>query len=181
MLWIHFLISAPFGVALGFDEETPGLMRMQPRERGESILTRPMMLTAGLVGLFLAAAALAMIKIGVNHYGSVRIGTSVAFTAFALMLVVAGYECRSEAGTVFASDTFNSRRMNVIAAVEAIGAVLATGWDFLNRLLGTVPLTTQQFGLALLCAISLLVTWEIAKWIARRRRGTAPVAGTAAR
>ena len=97
------------------------------------------------------------------------------------MLVVAGYECRSETGTVFASDTFNSRRMNVIAAVEAIGAVLATGWDFLNRLLGTVPLTTQQFGLALLCAISLLVTWEIAKWIARRRRGTAPVAGTAAR
>ena len=56
VLWIHFLISAPFGVALGFDEETAGLMRLQPRERGESILTRPMMLTSGLVGLFIAIA-----------------------------------------------------------------------------------------------------------------------------
>ena len=71
VLWIHFLISAPFGVALGFDEETPGLMRLQPRERGESILTRPMMLTSGLVGLFIATAALIMIEIGMHHYGSV--------------------------------------------------------------------------------------------------------------
>ena len=173
VLWIHFLISAPFGVALGFDEETAGLMRLQPRERGESILTRPMMLTAGLVGLFLATAALIMIQIGIHHYGSVQTGTSIAFTAFALMLVVAGYECRSETGTVFATDTFNSRRMNLIAAAEAIGAVLATGWDFLNRLLGTTQLTTQQFGLALLCAIALLVAWEAAKWVARRRTSAA--------
>ena len=40
VLWIHFLISAPFGVALGFDEETPGLMGLRPRPRGESIMTR---------------------------------------------------------------------------------------------------------------------------------------------
>jgi P-type Ca2+ transporter type 2C len=172
VLWIHFLISAPFGVALGFDEETPGLMRLRPRERGESILTRPMMLTSGLAGLFMAVAALVMLEIGIHHYGSVHIGNSIAFTAFALMLVVAAYECRSEIGTVFTGDTFNSRRMNMIAAVEAIGAVLATGWDFLNRLLGTTQLTTQQFGLALLCAIVLLGAWEIAKAIGRGRLHT---------
>ena len=27
VLWIHFFISAPFGVALGLDQATPGLMR----------------------------------------------------------------------------------------------------------------------------------------------------------
>jgi P-type Ca2+ transporter type 2C len=171
VLWIHFLISAPFGVALGFDEETPGLMRLRPRPRGESILTRPMMITSGLVGLFIAAAALIMIEVGTRHYGSVQIGNSIAFTAFALMLVAAAFECRSQTGSVLTNDTFNSRRMNMIAAVEAIGAVLATGWDFLNRLLGTTQLTTQQFGLALLCAIALLVTWEIAKALARREAG----------
>jgi Ca2+-transporting ATPase len=169
VLWIHFLISAPFGVALGFDEETAGLMRLQPRERGESILTRPMLLTSGLVGLFIAIAALIMIEIGIHHYGDVQIGISTAFTAFALMLVVAAYECRNETGTILTTETFNSRRMNLIAAAEAIGAVLATGWNFLNRLLGTIPLTTQQFGLALLCAIALLLAWEVAKLVARRR------------
>ena len=40
ILWINFLVNAPFGVALGFDKETPGLMSRRPRPRGESILTR---------------------------------------------------------------------------------------------------------------------------------------------
>jgi len=83
-------------------------------------------------------------------------------------MVAAAYECRSETESVLTLDTFNSRRMNLIAAVEAVGAVLVTGWDFLNRLLGTTQLSTQQFGLALLCAVALLAAWEIAKAIARR-------------
>ena len=41
ILWINFAVNAPFGVALGFDMETPGLMGRQPRPRGESILTTP--------------------------------------------------------------------------------------------------------------------------------------------
>jgi Ca2+-transporting ATPase len=168
VLWIHFVISAAFGVALGFDEETPGLMQRAPRPRGESILTRPMMLTAGLVGLFIAGASLTMIEIGDRHYGSVQVGISVAFTAFALMMVAAAYECRSETGSVLTTETFNSRRMNLIAGAEALGAVLVTQWDFLNRLLATVQLSAQQFGLALLCPIALLTAWEIAKAFARR-------------
>jgi Ca2+-transporting ATPase len=169
VLWIHFLISAPFGVALGFDEETPGLMRLRPRARGESILTMPVKLTAGLVGLFMAVAALLVLELGIHHYESVAIGNSMAFTAFALMLVAAAFECRSETGSILTTDTFNSRRMNMIAAIEVIGAAMATGWNFLNRVLGTVQLTAQQFGVALLCALALLVAWEAAKLIARRQ------------
>ncbi len=169
VLWIHFLISAPFGVALGFDEETAGLMRLQPRDRGESVLTRPMMLTSGLVGLFIATTALIIIEVGIHHYGSVELGISIAFTAFALMLVVAAYECRSETASVLTTDTFNSRRMNWIAAAETVGAVLVTQWDFLRRLLGTTELTAQEFGVALLSAVALLAAWEAAKWVARRR------------
>jgi Ca2+-transporting ATPase len=181
VLWIHFLISAPFGVALGFDEETPGVMRLRPRARGESILTMPVKLTAGLVGLFMAVAALLVLELGLHHYSSVAVGNSMAFTAFALMLVGAAFECRSETAGILTTDTFNSRRMNMIAAIEVVGAAMATGWDFLNRVLGTVQLTAQQFGVALLCAIALLVAWEAAKAIARNRvegstEGT-PVAG----
>ena len=30
VLWIHFFVNAAFGLALGFDQETPGLMRTRP-------------------------------------------------------------------------------------------------------------------------------------------------------
>src|SRR5207302_8816167 len=54
VLWIHFFISAPFGVALGLDQETPGLMRRRPRPSSESIMTGSLKLTVGLVGLYMA-------------------------------------------------------------------------------------------------------------------------------
>ena len=178
ILWINFLVNAPFGVALGFDEETPGLMSRRPRPRGESILTKPMMITCGLGGLYVAVANLLLIVIGKNYYGSIQIGQSIGLVAFSLMLVVAAFESRRERGSAFSTETFNSPRMNKTALVEIALAYLITQADFLNKLLGTVSLTCAQRAMALLAAVVLLLLWELGKLIARR--SAAPM-GAAAR
>ena len=177
ILWVNFLVNAPFGVALGFDQESPGLMKRHPRPRGESILTTGVMITCGLTGLFVAVANLALIAIGKDHYGSIATGRSIALVGFTLMLVVAAFEARSETETVFRADTLNSSRMNKIALAELAGAFLITQADFLRRLLGTTPLTAQQGGLALSMAVLLLFGWEIGKWVARRRGRTLGTSG----
>ena len=184
MLWIHFLVNAPFGIALGFDKETPGLMSLRPRPRGQSVLTRGVFITCGLVGLFMAVANLAIIEIGEHAYDSVAIGQSIGLVAFALMLVAAAYECRSETETVFRMETFNSAKLNWVALAEVVGAFLLTQSDFLRGLLGTTQLNAEQWGLALFAAVALVLTWELGKWIARRagsgRRGHgAPMAPAA--
>jgi Ca2+-transporting ATPase len=178
ILWINFLVNAPFGVALGFDEETPGLMSRRPRPRGESILTKPMMITCGLGGLYVAVANLLLIVIGKNYYGSIQIGQSIGLVAFSLMLVVAAFESRRERGSAFSTETFNSPRMNKTALVEIALAYLITQADFLNKLLGTVSLTFAQWAMALLAAVVLLLLWELGKLIARR---SAAPTGAAAR
>ena len=178
ILWINFLVNAPFGVALGFDQQTPGLMNRRPRPRGEPILTRGVMVTCGLVGLFIAVANLALIATGKNHYGSLKTGQSMGLVAFSLMLVVAAFEARSQTATAFDADIFNSSRMNVIAAAEVAAAFLITQADFMQRLLGTTRLTAAQWGFAFLAAVVLLLGWEAGKWIARRgsqaKRATVP-------
>jgi Ca2+-transporting ATPase len=175
ILWINFLVNAPFGVALGFDQETPGLMSRQPRPRGESILTKGVMITAGITGLYIAIANLILISVGKNHYGSLGTGRSMGLVGFSLMLVVAAFEARSETETVFTVDSFNSPRMNLIAFAEVAGAFLITQADFLQRLLGTTPLTARQWGTGLLSAVVLLFGWEAGKWIARRTIHSKPV------
>jgi Ca2+-transporting ATPase len=178
ILWINFAVNAPFGVALGFDEETPGLMKRRPRPRGQSILTNGVLITCGLGGLFVAVGNLSLIAVGTNHYGSLVIGRSIGLVAFTLMLVVAAFEARSETETAITVDSFNSSRMNKIALGEIAGAFLITQADFLRRLLGTTELTARQWGMALLSAVVLLMVWEAGKWIARRTnrtgRATAP-------
>jgi Ca2+-transporting ATPase len=170
-LWIHFVVNAPFGIALGFDLATPGLMRQKPRPRGESVVTRRMIIICGLVGLYMAIANLVLIQIGKNYHGSVATGSSIALTAFALMLVVAAFHSRSETGTIFTTQTFNSSQLNWTALAEIIGAYLITQSEFFRRLLGTTELTTQQWLLAFLAAVGLLIMWELGKTIARGRTG----------
>jgi P-type Ca2+ transporter type 2C len=169
VLWIHFLVSAPFGVALGLDLQTPGLMSRRPRPSGESIATPSLKLTAGLVGLYMAVVLDALIHLGKAHYGSTAIGSSIGLTAFALMIVVAAYESRGVTSTTLRSETFDNRALNLTALAEIAVAVFATQTDALNRLLGTVSLDAGQFGLALSAAAGLFVLWEAGKLVARRR------------
>jgi P-type Ca2+ transporter type 2C len=182
VLWIHFIVNAPFGFALGFDRETPGLMGRRPRPRGESVLTRPVVVTVGLVGLAITIGLLSLIQYGTSHFGSEHIGNSIAFTSFALCLIVAAVECRSQTETVLTVDTFDSKQMNWAMLGEFVLAVLVTQMDVFHRLLGTTDINLRQFGWALVPAVALLVLWEVGKLIARRaaasRASRAPQAST---
>jgi P-type Ca2+ transporter type 2C len=169
VLWIHFFVNAAFGFALGFDIETPGLMQRVPKPRGESVLTPPLVVTVGLAGLAITVGLLGMIEIGTTVYGSLAIGQSIAFTSFALCLIVAAVECRSDTDTVFTTSTFDSKQMNRAIVVEFFLAILTTQMDALRRLLDTTQLNLREFGWALIPAVGLLLLWEAGKFVARRR------------
>jgi len=169
VLYIHFFVSAPFGVALGLDNASPGLMTLRPRPSTESIMTPAVTWTSGLVGLYMAICMDAMIAFGQHHWHSTAVGASIGLTAFALMLIVAAFECRSPWHTALTSETFDNRKMNWTALAELALAIMITQMDLFNRLLGTTPLRHGQFLLALASAVLLIVLWEAGKLIARRR------------
>jgi P-type Ca2+ transporter type 2C len=179
VLWIHFFVNAPFGFALGFDRETPGLMSLRPRPRGQSVLTRSVIVTVGLVGLAMTIGLLSLIQLGKSHFGSLETGQSIAFTSFAFMLIVAAFECRNETGSVFTTATFDSKQMNWAALGEFAIAILTTQMDAFNRILGTTDLDMQQFRWALVPALALLALWELGKVVARRYARTADAGSNA--
>jgi Ca2+-transporting ATPase len=178
VLWIHFVVNAPFGFALGFDKQTPGLMTLRPRPRGEPVLTRRVMITVGLAGLAITIGLLLLIELGMHHFGSTNVGISIAFTSFALCLIVAAVECRNETGTVLTTATFDSKQMNRAMILEFVLAVLVTQMDALRHLLGTTQLDMREWAWALIPAIALLILWEAGKFLARRWSAARP--GTAA-
>ncbi len=177
VLWIHFVVNAPFGFALGFDKETPGLMTRRPRPRGEPVLTTRVMITVGLAGLAITIGLLSMIALGQHHFGNAAIGNSIAFTSFALCLIVAALECRSETGTVLTTDSFDSNQMNWAMLGEFVLAVAITQLGMFNRLLGTVQINLREFAWAMVPPLALLALWELAKLTARRRNPSSTVHG----
>jgi Ca2+-transporting ATPase len=168
VLWVHFIVNAPFGFALGFDKETPGLMTLRPRHRGQSVLTTGVIVTVGLAGLAITIGLLSMIAVGQHIFGSVSVGQSIAFTSFALCLIVAAVQCRSESETALTTATFDSKQMNWAILGEFVLAVLVTQLDVFNRLLGTTQINLRQFAWALVPAVALFALWELGKYAARQ-------------
>jgi len=168
ILYINFLVNAPLGVALGMDKEAPGLMTLKPRSRDATIMTKGLLTTAGLVGLFMAVCTLALISYGTNHFGSLAIGSSMGLTVFSLFIIVAAFQARSVTASALAVETFDNRNLNWTAAAELVLAVLITQWEVLRRIFGTVELTLAQWSLALVPAVLLFFVWELGKVIARR-------------
>ncbi len=171
ILYINFLVNAPLGVALGMDEQAPGLMSLRPRPRDATIMTRGLLTTAGLVGLFMAVCTLALISFGTTQFDSLAIGSSMGVTAFSLLIIVAAFEARSVTASAFTVETFDNRNLNWTAVAELVLAVLITQWEVLRRLFGTAPITLGQWALALVPAVLLIFLWELGKLIARRSQG----------
>jgi Ca2+-transporting ATPase len=172
ILYINFLVNAPLGVALGMDEQAPGLMSLRPRPRDATIMTRGLLTTAGLVGLFMAVCTLALISFGTTQFDSLAIGSSMGVTAFSLLIIVAAFEARSVTASAFTVETFDNRNLNWTAVAELVLAVLITQWEVLRRLFGTAPITLGQWALALAPAVLLIFLWELGKLIARRRQSS---------
>jgi Ca2+-transporting ATPase len=172
ILWVNFVITAPVGIALGLDRETPGLMRRKPRPRTDSIMSRPVLITVGLAGLFMSLAIDLLIVFGDHHYDSVAIGSTMGLVAFSLMLVVAALECRDQTATILRDETLNNRTVNLTILGELILALLITRGGPLTSLLGTQDLTGRQWLLGALPAVLLFVLWELGKLIARRGEDT---------
>jgi len=168
ILYINFLVNAPLGVALGMDKQAAGLMSLKPRSRDATIMTKGLLTTAGLVGLFMAACTLALISYGTTHFDSLAIGSSMGVTAFSLLIIVAAFQARSVTATAFTVETFDNRNLNWTAVAELVLAVLITQWEVLRRLFGTVELTLGQWALALAPAVALVLLWELGKLITRR-------------
>jgi Ca2+-transporting ATPase len=166
ILYINFVVNAPLGVALGMDKEAPGLMKQVPRSRDASIMTRGLLVTAGLVGLFMAVCTLWLISYGTSHYGKVEIGSSMGLTAFSLLIVASAFQARSVKGTALTTATFDNKRLNWTVLFEVVLAVLITQMDVMRHVFGTVELTVEQWALAAVPAVALFFLWELGKRIA---------------
>ena len=174
ILWINFLIDTPLGIALGFDLETPGLMNRWPRPRTQSILRRPVIVMSLLTGLFMAICLLVDIRYGTRTVHSLKVGATLAITAFAFFRIVCTFESRSLTDSILHSSTFDCKEINLIAIGEIVLALLVVEFDVLQRLLGTTALHGGvQWTLAVVPAVALLIVWELGKLTARRA-GTPP-------
>jgi Ca2+-transporting ATPase len=167
ILWVNFAIDLFLAVGLGFDAPVPGLMQRPPRDSAARIVSRPLAVRLTVASIFMAGLAVAIVAWGEARYDLIT-ATTMGLTTLSLMHVVAALEAREPKGTVFARYTIaNWRFLQMIGAAVAL-TFLVTALGALQRIFGTVSLTSRQWGICLLGPIALLLLLELGKLIDRR-------------
>ena len=152
-------------------------MERKPRPRSASIMSRPVITTVGLAGLFMSVAIDLVIVFGRDHYDNVAIGSTMGLVAFSLMLVVAAFESRDETGSILRDGDVRQQRREP----HDPGGDRSRDLDRTRRRADVAAQHSGSHRPAMadrrrLPAVVLFILWELGKLIARRRAESVQVA-----
>ena len=171
VLWVHMLIVAPIGAALGMDIASPGIMARRPRRSDEAIISHRMYVRLFVIGAGMAAATLIMYQIGQIVYGSPDIGQTMGLVSLSLMNVFVALNLRFPYDTAFHISTFSNTRLVYAYLWVIIGTILITETRLFQTLFHTVGLTADQWLMCLIPGVVIFFAGEIFKKIMRENLG----------
>jgi Ca2+-transporting ATPase len=174
IIWINFAIDVVLAVGLGFDAETPGLMARRPRPPSQPIIGRGLGIWLSVSSLLLSTGVVLVVAWGQGKYG-LPVAVTLGVTLTSLMHIASAVEWRDPQHSIFSQGTIANGRFNLLV-LAAIGATVAlTVFDGFNRLFGTVPLTTSQWGMCLAVVAAFIILSELMK-LGVRRYAKGPIA-----
>ncbi len=172
-------------LALGRERAEPGIMRRPPRARGQSIITRPMLLRSWLfLGLIAAALSMAayfyvLLKAGWRPNDPVAEGdplhhaylqaTTMTFLSMVVAQIGTAFASRTERASLRSVGVFSNRLLLWGIAFELALAALLIYVPVFQDLLGTAALPATD--LAILLPMPFIV-WgadELRRFVLRRR------------
>jgi sodium/potassium-transporting ATPase subunit alpha len=168
-------------LALGAEKPSPDVMQRPPRQRGERLLSWPLLARAYLfLGPLAALAAMATFFFVLGsagwQYGDVllasdplyREATSACLMAIVLAQMVNVFVCRHPRLPAWHFPLLGNRLLlaGLAAEMALLLVILYTSWG--NRLFGTAPLTAEVFLFAIPFALLLGVAEEARKALMRR-------------
>ncbi len=166
ILWINMIMDGPPAMALGVDPSPPAIMDVPPRKPTASILNWVRTAHLLMLGLIMLAGTLGVLWWGMARFPSQNVLT-LAFTTFVLFQVINVLNIRSSQQSVFSIHSLRNRWL-----WGALFGVVGLQWaavsvPAMRVLFQTVPLSAQQWLIALGVASSILVWEEGRKVVAR--------------
>jgi Ca2+-transporting ATPase len=174
VLYVNFLVQVPIAIALGFDKPSPGLMDRKPRPLSQPVLSSAQWVRLIFTGFLIAFGTL--IVETTFESTSMELAATMGFVVFSLFNVAMGLSARSEKETVFDRDNLSDRRQLGLYGVALLLTLLATELGFLQRILGTISLTGNQWLICIGFAVAMLLIDELIKFFMRRRKSTSAAA-----
>jgi magnesium-transporting ATPase (P-type) len=176
LLWLNLVTNGIQDVALAFEPGENDALKRPPRPPGDRVFNRLMAERTVVAGLVIGLVGFFEFKWMIDHgYSEAAARNSLLFLMVLFENVHIG-NCRSETKSAFLLSPLRSPILLSGALTAFLLHVLAMHMPLMQRVLGTAPMTMNEWLALVPLALTVLVAMELHKvgWNARHRnRGTA--------
>jgi Ca2+-transporting ATPase len=168
VLFLNFLVASAPVVVILLEPVNPAMMLRPPRDPSVPLTNRREVVRWLTYGTTLFFVTLVPLLWGPDAPSAFETSASMtmAFAVMAFGTLLSGVAVRRDPQSGFPP----SLKAAGVVAIPAVLTVLATQWAPLQRLLGTQPLTAEQWLVAVALAIVVPAAIETEKFIRRRRQ-----------
>jgi Ca2+-transporting ATPase len=178
-LWVNFTVDVFQAIGLGWGKPREGLMAQPPRPKDQPILPRRLLAWLVLAGFVMAVGTLGVIVYASNNYGD-AVAHTMGLATFSVFNLLFSLETADENRTLFSSELLENPMLLKTTALSIVTIVFATELGILQRILGTVGLSIEQWGICVLVGASIVVVAEIKKLLRIQTDETAVAAPASA-
>jgi Ca2+-transporting ATPase len=161
-LWVNFTVTVFLAVGLGYGKAREGLMSDAPRDPEQRILPNRLFSYLVFIGLVMAVCTLATIWWATDQHGD-AVGRTMGLTVFSLANIWFALETSDPQHSVFGMDLRDNPTLLKGVGLALLVTIASVELGFLNRFLGTVNLTTEQWILCIVVSLGVLIVAEVVK------------------
>jgi len=171
ILWINVVNDTMPAIALGSLPAEKDIMRQKPNPSGKSLFSgetgRSIIVYAiNMMVLVLPVYLIAMFGFGYSETNPV-VAITMAYLVFGVTEIVHPFNLMEKKKSIFKTNPFKSKFLN-LAVLGTVGLVIASiYWPFLNRVLGTTPLSGWNLFFPILMGLMVIPLAEVYKLIIR--------------
>jgi Ca2+-transporting ATPase len=166
ILWVNLVTDGILDITLAMEPKEGDVMQDPPRKANERIINLEFLRNITLVALFMAAGTLWMFN-RAYATGDLIYAQTIAFTTLAMFQVFNSMNCRSRNKSVFQLGFFKNRFLIGAITLSILLQLAAEHVPFMQRALGTTPLSWADWGLIIAVSSSVFIVDEIRKVIVR--------------
>jgi len=168
ILWVNLVTDSLPALSLGVESVEKDIMNRPPRKAGQSLFAGHTGKNIILQGLFQTVLTMASFAIGGYVMGDgvfrADVAMTMAFLTLSLIQLLHSYNSRSQHHSLFTSNPFKNKYLNLSflagAALTALTFIPA-----FQTFMGTTSLSWAEFGIAIGCAALIIPAVECQKFV----------------
>jgi P-type Ca2+ transporter type 2C len=166
-LFMNFTIQVFQAVGLGYGAPSAGLMQRKPRPSNEALLGRRLLVWLAVAGGVMGLGTLGVLFWSNQTYGDEAVARTMGMIAFSVSNIAFSFCTKDERQSVFSLDVMGDRPFLYATGVSILVLVLMPHLGLLQRLLGTVPLTFEQWVVCIVVGLLIVPVSEIRKLLVK--------------